>query len=105
MNSPPDASGTNVWLDIFPLHRTQRRPDVDTSKFDQIAQQFASDSTRRVAVKRLGALGLVALGVTAAGRAASANVDPRNDNVDKNCLNKCLRHNNHDCHDRCRRKR
>lgn len=79
---------------------------MDTSKFDQIAQQFANESTRREAVKRLGALGIGAamVGIISRG-SASAAVDPRNGNVDKNCLNKCLRHNNHNCHDRCRRKR
>jgi hypothetical protein len=78
---------------------------VDTQTFAQITEQLSNASTRRTAVKRLGALALGAAAVAGIGRAASARDNPKNDNVDKECLNRCRGHNNNRCHQRCRRKK
>ncbi|HET7093231.1 MAG TPA: hypothetical protein VFI22_07135 [Thermomicrobiales bacterium] len=79
---------------------------MDTRPFAQIVEQLSNESTRRTAVKRLGALALGAAAVASVGRAADARDNPKNDKVNKHCLNRCQRHDNvNNCHDRCRRKR
>jgi hypothetical protein len=78
---------------------------VNTQTIAQVTEQLSDASTRRTAVKRLGALALGAAAVASIGRAASARDNPKNDNVDKECLNRCRGHSNNRCHQRCRRKK
>ncbi|HEU0114462.1 MAG TPA: hypothetical protein VFQ80_07290 [Thermomicrobiales bacterium] len=79
---------------------------MDIRKISQIADQLSNESTRRTAAKRLGALALGGLTVGLVGRGADAHqINPKNPKVDKRCLNRCIAHQNHNCHDLCRRKR
>lgn len=84
---------------------------METSKFVQFADQLANASTRRDAVKQLGALALAGAAVAAVGRSTLAKTNnrhnpPKNDNVDNECLNRCQRHRHTNrCHQRCRRNR
>ncbi len=79
---------------------------METTPFAKIAEQLSNESTRRAAVKRLGAVALGAVTIASIGRTADARKNPKNDNVDNECLNRCQRHSNiNRCHQRCRRKR
>jgi hypothetical protein len=78
---------------------------MDARNLIPTAERLGAESTRRAAVKRLGALALGAVAVAGIGRSASARNDPNNDNVDKECLNRCRDHKQNRCHQRCRRNR
>ena len=78
---------------------------MESSKITQIAEHLADESTRCTAVKRLGALALGAVAVASVGRSTAARDNPKNGNVDNECLNRCQRHSDNRCHERCRRTR
>jgi hypothetical protein len=102
----PDDFDLAVWLDVRPEHPTPRRPNVDTHPFAKIAEQLSNESTRRTAVKRLGALALGAVTIASVSRGADARRPAKNNDVDNECLNRCQRHSNTNrCHQRCRRNR
>jgi hypothetical protein len=81
---------------------------METSALIQFADQLANASTRRDAVKRLGALALAGSAVAVVSRStlATPNHPPKHDSLIHECMTRCQRHRHAGrCHRRCRRNR
>jgi hypothetical protein len=77
---------------------------LDARRTDEGPRTQAAPATRRTVLKGVGGLAAAAAGMLGLAGAAAARNRPRNDDVDRSCLDRCRDHDRNRCHQRCRRR-